>query len=389
MPDEMRPWQHGYPLDDLKRIRQLFDRYEPYSFGRFSIPNESQIALMLADKTGYLLVDSTGIPGGFMAAKIAKRNSVRKDFAGRSLVIREGDFQIQHLTYEDGVSQDIIESHLLQFAGNRSIWADIHAEDRPRIRLLERLGFQVVAGRVSASSEIYSILLRSNRPAMRLPGPMHPSHRASLEELSPAFITSQEIADICQQIESGVSWADHYSSYNMRHSWSAISLRGFSDDPAFIVKPAEMSKKWKEQNPELLDAEVRDTVVMAQFPTIVGICQRLGTRLQRVRLMRVRAGDGALSRHADITDREAGPMPGQIARLHIPIVSDPSCRFMSWDLSGEMRSRHLNEGSLWYLDTRKPHAVSNEGSPRDRIHLVIDAVCDETVTGAIAASLRQ
>ena len=389
MPDEMRPWQHGYPLVDLKRIRQLFDRYEPYSFGRFSIPNESQIALMLADKTGYLLVDSTGIPGGFMAAKIAKRNSVRKDFAGRSLVIREGDFQIQHLTYEDGVSQDIIESHLLQFAGNRSIWADIHAEDRPRIRLLERLGFQVVAGRVSASSEIYSILLRSNRPAMRLPGPMHPSHRASLEELSPAFITSQEIADICQQIESGVSWADHYSSYNMRHSWSAISLRGFSDDPAFIVKPAEMSKKWKEQNPELLDAEVRDTVVMAQFPTIVGICQRLGTRLQRVRLMRVRAGDGALSRHADITDREAGPMPGQIARLHIPIVSDPSCRFMSWDLSGEMRSRHLNEGSLWYLDTRKPHAVSNEGSPRDRIHLVIDAVCDETVTGAIAASLRQ
>ena len=389
MPDEMRPWQHGYPLDDYKRIRQLFDRYEPYSFGRFSIPNESQIALMLADKTGYLLVDSTGIPGGFMAAKIAKRNSVRKDFAGRSLVIREGDFQIQHLTYEDGVSQDIVESHLLQFAGNRSIWADIHAEDRPRIRLLERLGFQVVAGRVSASSEIYSILLRSNRPAMRLPGPMHPSQRASLEELSPAFITSQEIADICQQIESGVSWADHYSSYNMRHSWSAISLRGFSDDPAFIVKPAEMSKKWREQNPELLDAEVRDTVVMAQFPTIVGICQRLGTRLQRVRLMRVRAGDGALSRHADITDREAGPMPGQIARLHIPIVSDPSCRFMSWDLSGEMRSRHLNEGSLWYLDTRKPHAVSNEGSPRDRIHLVIDAVCDETVTGAIAASLRQ
>jgi hypothetical protein len=320
-----------------------------------------------------------------MIGKVAQRDSIRKDFVGRSLRVKQGDFVIEHLTYVGDLPPAVVQEYLLIYAGNRSIWATIHAEDRDRIRLMEHLGFVVAGSKIAAGSEIYSILLRSNRPAIRLPEPLDAAHRPSLARLSPAWITPEETASIISEIEtSQAEWADHYSSYNVRKSWSAISLRGFSDDPSFIIKPAEMSRKWKAENPEMLAAEVRDTRMFERFPTVRRLATESGLRFQRIRLMRVRAGDGALSRHADIIDREAGPLPGQISRLHIPIISDPCCRFMAWNLSGEMLSHHLAPGSLWYLDTRKPHAVNNEGSTSDRIHLVLDAISDPILRDTIA-----
>jgi len=380
----MKPWQHGYALDELRALRQLFNRYEPFSFGRFAIPDEAQIALALHQQEAALLY-ADGKPAGMMIGKIAQRDSIRRDFVGRGFRVKQGDFCIDHLTYVGDLPPSVVQEYLLIYAGNRSIWATIHAEDRDRIRLMEHLGFVVVGSKIAAGSEIYSILLRSNRPAIRLPEPLDPAHRPSLAQLSPAWITPGEVASIISEIEtSQAEWADHYSSYNLRKSWSAISLRGFSDDPSFIIKPAEMSRKWKAENPGMLAAEVRDTAMFNRFPTIRQLCSESGSRFQRIRLMRVRAGDGALSRHADIIDREAGPLPGQISRLHIPIISDPCCRFTAWNLSGEMLSHHLSPGSLWYLDTRKPHAVSNEGSTSDRIHLVLDAISDPILREAIA-----
>lgn len=375
-------WQQGHDLQFLKSIRALFARYEPFSFGRFSIPNESQIAGLLSDGQGYVLT-ADELPVAFMAAKIARRDSIRRDFAGRKLFVKQGDFQIHHLTYIDGVDERKISDYLLQYAGNRSVWAEIHTEDWERVALLQRLGFQRVATKISASSELLSIMLRSNRPAIRVPEALHPAERATLTKLWDSYISPHEISEIRTEVANGIDWADHYSSYNVKHSWSAISLRGYSDDPGFIIKPAEMSKRWKEENADMIDAHVRDTEMMARFPTVQRIMSRLGTDFQRVRLMRVRAGDGELTRHADITDREAGPMPGQIARLHIPITSHEACRFQAWDLSGSIMQEHLPEGSLWYLDTRKPHAVSNRGASFDRIHLVLDAVCNSNLTGTI------
>ena len=78
-------------------------------------------------------------------------------------------------------------------------------------------------------------------------------------------------------------------------------------------------------------------------------------------------------------DKEAGATIGKIARLHIPIQTNPETRFMAWHLNGRQVQEHLDTGSLWYLDTRKPHAVSNQNGAQDRIHLVIDAVVNEAL----------
>ena len=40
-------------------------------------------------------------------------------------------------------------------------------------------------------------------------------------------------------------FTNHYSNYNKNKSWSALSLRGYTSDPAFITKPSEMNKKWQ------------------------------------------------------------------------------------------------------------------------------------------------
>jgi len=168
-------------------------------------------------------------------------------------------------------------------------------------------------------------------------------------------------------------WVDHYSSYNKRRSWHAVALRSFGGDAAFIEKPAEMSKAWKAEHADSLAWTARDTPLMRQLPALAELAHQIPGGKQRVRLMRLTAG-GELSRHADITDKEAGIQTGKVARIHIPLISNEACRFQSWRLDGlGADDVFMQPGRAWYLDTRKPHAARNAG--RDaRVHLVIDAM---------------
>lgn len=78
-----------------------------------------------------------------------------------------------------------------------------------------------------------------------------------------------------------------------------------------------------------------------------------------------------MTRHADITDLEAGTDPRKVLRIHIPLRTNPGVRFRSWGLDGQAVERHMDVGELWYLDTRKPHTAIN-GGETERIHLVVD-----------------
>ena len=74
---------------------------------------------------------------------------------------------------------------------------------------------------------------------------------------------------------------------------------------------------------------------------------------------------------------------GRVARLHIPIATNPACRFRGWGLDGQMIERHFPARALCYLDTRKPHAAINDGSI-DRVHLVIDTFASGALRAMIA-----
>ena len=381
----LEAWQQGIPLDRLRNIRGLFNRYKPYAFGRFGMPNEAEIAQMLTDDEAYELFGDDGTTVvAFMSGKTAKRNSIKQCFGDVELYVSKDDFQIKHLTFNSLISDSTLSEWLQQIKAS-TIWIETHAEDTEKLQQLERVGFKRLGSKVSASSELKSILIKTDNHMVRTNHPMSLLDKATLEKLTPTFVDAEMLQELRSDLENYVAkptnhgWADHYSSYNLRKSWSAISLKGFTNDPEFIIKPAEMSKKWKENNAALMHNEVRPTEAWDSFPSVHRILQLLGCETQRVRLMRVRASDGGLSRHADITDKEAGATIGKIARLHIPIQTNPETRFMAWHLNGRQVQEHLDTGSLWYLDTRKPHAVSNQNGAQDRIHLVIDAVVNEAL----------
>lgn len=116
-------------------------------------------------------------------------------------------------------------------------------------------------------------------------------------------------------------------------------------------------------------------------------CLPWACRTERVRLLRMsgRGGKGGqLLRHTDITDRAAGVADGQVARFHVPLITDPRIVMHTWDLDGTRTATHLSPWRAWYLDARKPHAVVNPTGV-DRIHLVIDVIADAAVREVIAA----
>jgi hypothetical protein len=171
------------------------------------------------------------------------------------------------------------------------------------------------------------------------------------------------------------TFADHYSTYNVGHSWQALSLRGYAAegedaDPAFIVKPAEMSRSWKSEHPDEMEWELADSPLRAALPQVEEILAAIPGVPHRIRIMRLAAG-GELTRHADITDPDAGVADGRLLRIHVPLQTSDAVEFRSWTPDGDETGCAMEVGTVWYLDTRKPHRARN-GGDEDRIHLVVD-----------------
>lgn len=195
---------------------------------------------------------------------------------------------------------------------------------------------------------------------------------------------------ILEQIATVSQWHDDFPYYS-DGSWAAVNLRGYRpDDPTWGIKPAEMPRKWQQEHPEASDYVCDWTTLGDALPAIrqwVESVEWWGA-LERVRLLRMAGRGGAggvLRRHTDITDRFAGTRDGHIVRFHVPLVTDPRIVMHAWDLHGQRRSVHLRQWGAYYLDARKPHAVTNPTGV-DRVHLVVDVVADRRVRDRLAAS---
>ena len=92
-----------------------------------------------------------------------------------------------------------------------------------------------------------------------------------------------------------------------------------------------------------------------------------------------------IGQHTDLVDPDIGVHVGSTPRFHIPIVTNDQCFFEVWGMNGK-ESFQMKKGELWYLDTRKPHRVTNEGP--DRIHLVFDLVADLQLVSWMLSALR-
>jgi hypothetical protein len=381
----METWQHGIEIERLRAFAALFkERHNALVFGAFGLTKERDIAEALSKNN----VIWTGDPPDAVALfALAKQDSEQHDFAQRPFRIKIPAVHVKAFAARSAEAGAKILGALRDRAVGVALWVEIFEEDATaRAALAAAGGFNYVATKIAAGSEIKGVYTTG---ASQLP-PIGPEDEATLALLERAFLAEGESeAILCELSAFDSLWAQHYSSYNKRKSWEAFALRGYTDDPGFIIKPREMSRKWKEEHADLLEAKSRPTKAAEHFPATLKAVARLARPEQcdRVRFMRLRAKDGELSRHADITDREAGTRDGQICRLHIPIVTSPKVRFYGWTARGEAIVTSFSAGALAYLDQRKPHRVTNDDPELWRIHLVVDYVADAALRARLAAAV--
>lgn len=368
-PDE---WTRGLDINELRaQAKMLASHAPPSANGAFSLPRERDVAAARATTGGFL-----SHAEWCALCYRARTNSSVETFGGFFLRF-VGDIHVKHVGGDLAKARAALET----LSSGRSIIVELWTEAREQMR--EFAGWQVVGHRVLADSALKTIVRFGSERRFFLA----PRVEAATCSLFPGLL-SHELEAVREELaayEAAVgdgAFATHYSSYNIKRTWRAFALQGFSHDPLFIEKPAEMAKSWRDAHPAECAAKVTPTLAASFFPKTLSIAARFG-KYERLRFMLVKAG-GGLRRHADITNPDAGVKDGSLMRLHFPIHTDPRALFDQWDLTGRKLVTHFPIGKCAYLDQRKPHAHVNGGA-EDRIHLVMDAWADRALRAAVEA----
>ncbi|NBP01717.1 MAG: hypothetical protein EBU90_16585 [Proteobacteria bacterium] len=361
----MKDWQHGYELDYLKELESLYADYNKFADSPFAEYKKNNIAEDL--HKGLLQLDDVG---SYVQTKVSKSSPITM-YPGVTIGIKTpGDYVITKLRGTD----DYVESICEKAEGNT--WLYVWAEDKTT-RYIAQHHFQYIGAKITTFGEIYSIYFKEGVIPRSHPF-VDPVEKIAVKQLQ-ISVDTDIIEKIREKLENlNIKFQNHYSNYNKKKSWSAISLRGYSSDIIRIEKPIEMSKKWKEEHKDE-ELYLQDTHLRNEFPEVDELLKFLGdAELHRIRFMRLVPGGGELTRHTDQVDPDSGCNIGNISRLHFPIQTNERVRFGVWEPNGEKREVNMKVGECWVLDTRKPHTVINEGT-EDRIHLVIDVKTDKNL----------
>lgn len=381
MPEPTPAWAQGHDMAMLRKFAAIFaERHAELIFGQFGLVRERDIAEALSKNRFVWLGDLAAA-----VARMTDKPSTVWDFAGRHLDIPPRTIRIDAIAARTAHAAGKLMQAIAQRGGDRPLVVEIFEEDataKQAIQADRHLDLWYWGTRIAAGSELKAYYTNlPMRPVEELDG----SERASLAIISRTFASSMEIEAARADLARVDAWAQHYSSYNKRRSWTALALRGYDDsDPSFIIKPAEMARSWQAANPDRMAAKPGWTDLSRTLPAIMHLAERVCAHRQpdRVRLMRL-AGHGELSRHADVTDRSAGVADGRLARLHLPIVTNAHVLVQAWDKRGTKIDQHWPAGALCYLDQRGPHRVTNEAGD-ERVHLVIDVESDASLRDILA-----
>jgi LPS sulfotransferase NodH len=110
-------------------------------------------------------------------------------------------------------------------------------------------------------------------------------------------------------------------------------------------------------------------------PYLKQVIASLGVVVGRTRLMRL-SGQAEVSLHVD-----TAYYWWQRVRVHVPIVTQPTVRFICGDAEVNMRA-----GECWIFDTWRMHRVLNDAE-QSRVHLVVDTVGGEGFSALVARGL--
>lgn len=354
----MKDWQHGYELDYLKKLESLFADYNKFADSPFAEYKKNNIAEDLYK--GHLII---GEGGSYVKTKVNKSSPIVM-YQGITIGTKvPGDYVITKLRGNDTYIEDICE----QAEGNT--WLYVWAEDSITKNIVNK-HFDYIGSKITTFGEIYSIYFKEGLIPRSFPF-VDPIENIAIKQLN-IPVDCDIIEQIAVKLENlNIKFQNHYSNYNKKKSWSAISLRGYTPDIMRIEKPVEMSKKWKEEHKDE-EFYLQDTFLRKEFTEVDELLEFLGNaELHRIRFMRLAPGGGELTRHTDQVDPDSGLNINNLSRLHFPIRTNEKVKFGVWKPNGNKKEVNMKVGECWVLDTRKPHTVINEGT-EDRIHLVVD-----------------
>ena len=162
------------------------------------------------------------------------------------------------------------------------------------------------------------------------------------------------------------------TKYSKGDDWTAISLRGYGEDPLDILKPNVLKSGVDEKS------KLQDTTLLNEmgFQVISDVLTKIPSTFERVRLMKIKA-NSSIGKHSDKIDKDFGLEDGNIVRFHVPIRTNDQVEFYLWE-GKEKLTNYLKVGHFYYVDVRAPHAVTNN-SDVDRIHLVVDVYVNSEI----------
>lgn len=371
----MKEWQKGYTKDQLKEWEEKFSSF-----------NEKCISPFMAVRTRSLAQD---LDDGFIKErgdvcfreKTMHRTRGIKVYTKHSdllSVAEVGDIYFDRVAFNGGSAETSFKEYL--DGKDQSVWVSVLEGDGRIKEMLEGVGFERVGATFNSFGDSTVVFYKDRGDLF-----FEKKHRevSTIERaVASHFADKKYNVDVVESRIRSLDFSNHYSNYNTG-GWSALSLRGYLADPTFITKPSEMKDNWhlehKDKDFFLQDTELR---------TLLGVEDILNdlcsdpTRFHRIRVMKLGA-HSIIERHTDQVDPDIGVKVGTLPRFHIPITTNEDCRFQVWGLNG-VREFHMGRGSLWYLDTRKPHRVVNGSS--DRYHLVVDILADEEMVEWVTGS---
>tara|TARA_B100001093_G_scaffold367868_1_gene352769 strand:+ start:1572 stop:2663 length:1092 start_codon:yes stop_codon:yes gene_type:complete len=357
----MKDWQHGFDLDYLKSVEQQFSDYNAYTLSPFAKFKKNNIAESLHKKNLILLDDAR-------YEKITSKVTSKITMYSNVVIAekKKGDVTVGKLSGNINSLKNEIEKI------PQDTWLYVWAENEQHIKLAEELSFIRVGAKITTYGEIFTIYYKGTPRKFNV---VDAAEELSIKKIKDVDINIVE--SIHDKLKTLPEFTNHYSNYNKDNSWSALSLRGYTDDPSFITKPIEMNKKWKEEHRKE-NFEMQDTSLYEYFPEVKSFCNSLGNKIHRVRFMKLKTNGGELERHTDQVDPDSGGSLGKLARIHLPIKTNLEANFTVWNTKGVPQKIHMSKGEVWFLDTRKPHQAINKGS-EERIHLVVDVIVDRSL----------
>lgn len=354
----MKTWQKGFDIEYLKNLEKRFNEYNRYSLSPFSVVKKNTIAEGLYNKT--LFIEDECV----YERKISK---VKTPISMHGKI-----FFAQKLPNDITFSKIVGNISNILEKENDNIWIFDFLDRNQDFK-----DFVYIGTKITTYGELIGVWYKGSNLKERL------IQFDPLCNLGIAYVGTygETVLNLIKEKLNDIpEFTNHYSNYNTKKTWSALSLRGYSNDPKFITKPSEMNDKWKKEH-ENENFFLQDTSLYDKFDFLKYFLKNLfgDVEIHRIRFMKLKANNeknSELGRHTDIVDVDSGFEEGKLIRFHFPIITHDSVIFTVWKPNGQKIELNMKENHIYALDTRKPHMVTNP-SNIDRIHLVIDVISNE------------